>query len=115
MPERGVRACLEDGALVSVSRSRLREEDGANGLVEYLFESLLRERGALDEADSAHLACHRETLLGGDGRRVLLSESLDGLWVVAKVELGAHEHDRRGWTVVTHFWIPLQTTPFTNT
>ena len=37
--------------------------NGTDSFVKYVFEALLRQRGALEELDGAYLLCNRDALL----------------------------------------------------
>jgi len=76
-----------DSLLLLLGFSR-RGDDCSNGFVENVFQTLLCERRTLHIFDSLDLPRHVGALVGGDGRELLLSESVEGLLVLAHVELG---------------------------
>jgi hypothetical protein len=91
----------------SLGLLRRRVEDGANRLVKDLLEALLSQRRALHVLDGRDLLLLRHALLVADGGEVLLAEARDGLRVLAQIELGADEQERRVGAVVRHLGKPL--------
>jgi hypothetical protein len=91
---------------------RTRHKDCADGLVEHLLEAALCECAAFDIGGGADLLFHREALLVLNGSLSLLAESLDGLAVVAQVELRADQHYWRVRAVVPHLREPLSSNVF---
>ena len=51
---------------------------------------------------------HGQALWVGDGRQLLVPQPLNGVLVVAEVQLGAHQEDGRVGAVVPHLRVPLQ-------
>lgn len=101
------RSCLEEGALLLLGLDRLRAENCADSLVEYVLQTLLRERGALEVLHGTNFLGHLETLLVGDGGKLLLTETLESLLVLAQIHLRAGENDRRVGAMVADFGEPL--------
>lgn len=52
---------------------------------------------------------HGQALRIGDGSELLLLQLLNGVLVVSQIQLGSHQDDGSGRTVVSHFWVPLNT------
>lgn len=105
-----LRKDLEERALATLLLLLLHRgvEDSADGLIKDLLETLLCERRALEvlvRVDLLGLCC---ALLVGDGAAlVLLAQLLDGVLVVAQIELRADQHDGHLCAVVGHLREPL--------
>lgn len=82
-------------------------EDGADGLLEDRLETGLVERRALNILDGADGLAHVHALLEGDGGKALLSEAVDGLLIIAKIELGADQEEGGVGAVVLDLGVPL--------
>lgn len=52
---------------------------------------------------------HGQALRVGDGGELLLLQFLNGVLVISQIKLGSYQDDWSVWTVVSHFWIPLNT------
>lgn len=52
---------------------------------------------------------HGQALRVGDGSQLLLLQFLNGVLIISQIKLGSHQDDGSVWTVVSHFWIPLNT------
>ena len=86
-----------------------RVEDSANCFIKHLLESLLRQRRALEVLESVDLLrlCH--SLLERDRPAlVLLTEFIDSLLVLAKVELGSYKNYWNLCAVVRNLWVPFR-------
>ena len=100
--------CLQKRALLLLALLGVfGREDGADGLVEDLYETLLGGSRALEVLDGADLVGLGLGLLLGDGGLVLLGELLDGLLVAAEIDLGANKDDGGGGAVVADLRHPL--------
>lgn len=87
--------------------ARVRHDDGLDSLVKDLLETLLGEGRALHVVVGVDLLGERTSLLGSDGGLVLLLETIDGVLVLTKIELGADEHELGVGAVVRHLSPPL--------
>lgn len=80
---------------------------GANGLVEDCPQTRLSESRSLHVLGSTNLLGDLETIVVADGSLLLVGEALEGLTLLAEVDLGAHEDDGRGGAVVGDLGVPL--------
>jgi len=94
-------------ALLLLLRLRFGTEHRTDRLVEDRLQTLLRQRRALEVLDRPDLLCHGQTLRVSDWRKFLVSQSVNCLLVLPKVEFSSNENDGRRGTVVTHLGKPL--------
>jgi hypothetical protein len=82
-------------------------DDLLDRLVEYALEIPLRQGGALEVLDGFDLLGDLHCLLILYGLHLALAQLLFDLWVIAQVELGAHEDDGNAGCVVLYLGVPL--------
>jgi hypothetical protein len=82
-------------------------DNDADSLVEHGLETLLGEGRALHVLDGSDFLGHLHALLVGDGGLTLGTELLNGLLVLAKIELGTSEDDGGVGAVVRDLREPL--------
>lgn len=127
----------DDAALGALLLPRCRGEHGADGLVEHVLESLLRQSRALevpvdvqrlarhlnkvrtsqearaelprrDVPNSANVPSHGRRLLVGNGAHPPFTKLLDRIPVLAQVELGTDEDQGDVGSVVADLGVPLR-------
>ena len=87
---------------------RFGTENGSDGLVKDILQSLLCQCRTLQVFDGIDFSGHGQALGVGDGTEFFVSQLLDGFSVFPEIQLGSHKYDGSVGTVVTHFWIPLK-------
>lgn len=83
------------------------QECAPDGFVKDTLEVALCEGRALHVFDGLDLLGDTDSLLVLDGCHLLLSQSLLGAFVIAKVKLGANQDDGDAGCVVLDFGVPL--------
>lgn len=82
-------------------------ENSADSLLEHGLEASLVQGRALHILDGSNCASHVATLLEGDGSEALLSQTRQGLLVIAKIKLGADQQEGSVGAVVLDLRVPL--------
>jgi len=82
-------------------------KDGTDGLVEDGLETLLGQGGALEVLDGLDFLGEVQTLGVADGGELLLGQTVDGLLVLAQIDLGSDEDEGSGGAVVVDLRVPL--------
>jgi hypothetical protein len=83
-------------------------DHNTNSLVEDILQTLLRERRALKILHRIDFLGFGHTLLEGYRSEVLLTKASNGLGILTKIELGAHEEDGGVGAVVVNLGVPLR-------
>jgi hypothetical protein len=99
----------------------------AYGFIEHCLQTFLRQRRTLEEFHGADFLAHALALHRADRREFLVlerdrtctvdrhtrpySKFIDGDLIVAQIEFGTDEDDRRLRAVMIHLWIPLKRRP----
>lgn len=97
----------EEGTRPSLFGLGLRAQNGADGLVKDVLESLLGEGRTFQVLYGANLLGHCQALWVGNGGQLPLSELLHSFLVLAQIELGADQDDGCLRTVMAHFSVFL--------
>lgn len=88
--------CLEQRATTTTRLGDLgarRQDDGLDGFIEDLLQSLLGQCRAFHELDGLDLLCHVLSLLSCDWGQSFLSQRFQLVGILSQVELGANQDD----------------------
>jgi len=86
--------------------------DSSNSFIENVFQTFLRERRALHVLDRLDLFGHRVSLFGGDGRKLLLGEAVEGFLVLSHIEFGSDQNHGCVGAMVLNFGHPFRANVF---